>query len=73
MLKPGTFVAVALVASACTGEIMGGDDGDDAPVELLITAPADGSQHLRDTLDPNGWLVASVPVTVVPSVRCAVR
>lgn len=65
-------LAVASLTSTfggCTGDISAGagddDDGADAgPASVAFTAPAAGSEHLRDYLADDGWLVADVPVEV---------
>jgi len=66
MSTRGTFLIIALLASACTGEIMGGDDGGDdvGGGAVAFTSPEPGSSHARDHLADTGWLVADVPVAV---------
>ena len=60
--------------AACTGEIGDGPDGDDeVTASVAFTAPAPGSEHVRDDLSEAGWLVADVPVAVTAAGADAVE
>ncbi len=77
----GTTVRLGLLATlvlggACAGDITdnGDDDGADAgAASLTFTSPAPGSEHVRDVLADDGWLVADVPVAVSVSGADAVE
>jgi len=52
-----------LGAAACSGEIVGDDDG--APVTLAFTSPIPASSHVRDQVEPQfGWRAARVAVAL---------